>query len=159
MFRRNMLLQYSGFKREPQKKYVSRLTENEAGTNAVSGPRGEDHTKKHLEDENLQHRREKPQIPRDEQCLQGRNIYCKSSFTYIYKLLRHRYGRDISTRARNTAQRLASKTDTVNPLKAELSPIGHLLVLLGVHHFLHVSRIRVKSLTFRLLMLYIYIYI
>ena len=87
MFRRNMLLQYSGFKREPQKKYVSRLTENEAGTNAVSGPRGEDHTKKHLEDENLQHRREKPQIPRDEQCLQGRNIYCKSSFTYIYKLL------------------------------------------------------------------------
>jgi len=33
-----------------------------------------------------------------------------------------------------------------------------LLALLGAHHFLHVSRIRVKSLTFRLLMIYIYIY-
>jgi len=44
----------------------------------------------------------------------------------------------------------------VNPLKPELNPICYLLVLLGVHHFLHVSRIRVKSLTFRLLMSYIY---
>ena len=45
----------------------------------------------------------------------------------------------------------------INPLKAELNPICHLLALLGVH-FLHVSRIRVKSLTLRLLMPYIYIY-
>ena len=45
-----------------------------------------------------------------------------------------------------------------NPLNAELNPI-YLLVLLGAHHFLHVSRIRVKSLTLRLLMPYIYIYI
>ena len=43
-----------------------------------------------------------------------------------------------------------------NPLNAELNPICHLLALLGVHHFLHVSRIRVKSLTLRLLMSYIY---
>ena len=42
-----------------------------------------------------------------------------------------------------------------NPLNAELNPICHLLALLGVH-FLHVSRIRVKSLTLRLLMSYIY---
>jgi hypothetical protein len=70
-----MLLQCSGYKREPQKKNVARFTENEAGTNAVSGPKGEDHTKKHLEEENLHHRREKPQISRDEQCLQGRNIF------------------------------------------------------------------------------------
>jgi len=47
----------------------------------------------------------------------------------------------------------------VNPLNAELNPICHLLALLGVYHFLHVSRIRVKSLTLRLLMSYIYIYI
>ena len=47
----------------------------------------------------------------------------------------------------------------INPLNAELNPICHLLALLGVHHFLHVSRIRVKSLTLRLLMLYIYTYI
>jgi hypothetical protein len=32
-----------------------------------------------------------------------------------------------------------------NPLHAELNPICHLLALLGVHHFLHVSRIRVKQ--------------
>ena len=45
----------------------------------------------------------------------------------------------------------------INPLNAELNPICHLLALLV--HFLHVSRIRVKSLTLRLLMSYIYIYI
>jgi len=35
---------------------------------------------------------------------------------------------------------------TVNPLNAELNPICHLLALLGSHHILHVSRIRVKLL-------------
>ena len=39
----------------------------------------------------------------------------------------------------------------INPLKPELNPICYLLALLGAHHFLHVSRIRVKLLTFRLL--------
>ena len=38
-----------------------------------------------------------------------------------------------------------------NPLNAELNPICCLLALLRAHHFLHVSRIRVKSLTLRLL--------
>ena len=47
----------------------------------------------------------------------------------------------------------------INPLKPELNPICYLLVLLGAHHFLHVSRIRVKLLTLRQLMFYIYIYI
>ena len=42
------------------------------------------------------------------------------------------------------------------PLKPELNPICYLLALLGPHHFLHVSRIRVKLLTLRLLMSYIY---
>ena len=42
-----------------------------------------------------------------------------------------------------------------NPLKPELNPICYLLALLA-HHFLHVSRIRVKSLTIRLLMSYTY---
>ena len=45
-----------------------------------------------------------------------------------------------------------------NPLKPELNPMCCLLALLGAHHFLHVSRIRVKSLNIRLLMSYIYIY-
>jgi len=42
-----------------------------------------------------------------------------------------------------------------NPLNPELNPICYLLALLEAHHFLHVSRIRVKLLTLRLLS-YIY---
>jgi len=37
----------------------------------------------------------------------------------------------------------------INPLKPELNPICYLLALLGTHHFLHVSRIRVQLLTLR----------
>ena len=44
----------------------------------------------------------------------------------------------------------------INPLNPELNPICYLLALLGAHNFLHVSRMRVKLLTFRLLMSYIY---
>ena len=43
----------------------------------------------------------------------------------------------------------------INPLNPELNPICYLLALLA-HHFLHVSRIRVKLLTLRLLISYIY---
>jgi len=32
----------------------------------------------------------------------------------------------------------------VNPLNAELNPTSHLLALLGAHHILHVSGVRVK---------------
>ena len=49
------------------------------------------------------------------------------------------------------------RVSVVNPLNAELNPISYLLALLA-HHFLHVSRIRVKSLTLRLLMSCIYIW-
>ena len=45
---------------------------------------------------------------------------------------------------------------SINPLSPELNPIYYLLALLGAHHFLHISRIGVKLLTFRLLMSYIY---
>ena len=45
---------------------------------------------------------------------------------------------------------------SVNPLNPKLNPICYLLALLRAHHFLHVRRIRVKLLTFRLLMSYIY---
>jgi len=48
------------------------------------------------------------------------------------------------------------RTVLVNPLNPELNPICYLLALLGAHHFIHVSRLRVKLLTFRLLMSYIY---
>jgi hypothetical protein len=59
------------------------------------------------------------------------------------------------TRVREFAIRLCTETlsDTVkgldllkgfNPLNSELSPIYHLLALLGAHHILHVSRVRVN---------------
>ena len=48
------------------------------------------------------------------------------------------------------------RMNNINPLNAELNPICCLLALLGAHNFLHVSRIRVKSLTLRQLMSYIY---
>ena len=35
--------------------------------------------------------------------------------------------------------------DKINPLNAKLKPICYLLALLGAHHILHVSRIRVKG--------------
>jgi len=54
------------------------------------------------------------------------------------------------------AARHKKKKMIFNPLKPELNPICYLLALLGTQHFLHVSRIRVKLLTFRLLMSYIY---
>jgi len=44
----------------------------------------------------------------------------------------------------------------LNPLNAELNPICYLLALLKAHHFLYVSRIRVKSLILSLLMSYTY---
>jgi len=46
--------------------------------------------------------------------------------------------------------------EAINPLNAELNPICYLLALLGAHHFLHISRIRVKLLTLRRLISYIY---
>ena len=49
----------------------------------------------------------------------------------------------------------AAEDNPVNPLNPELNPICYLLALLA-HHFLHVSRIRVKLLTLRRLMSYIY---
>jgi hypothetical protein len=33
----------------------------------------------------------------------------------------------------------------INPFSAKLNPICHLLALLGAHHILHVSRVRVKG--------------
>ena len=40
----------------------------------------------------------------------------------------------------------------VNPLNVELNPIRHLLALLGAHHILHVSRIRVSVRTVHMLL-------
>jgi hypothetical protein len=37
----------------------------------------------------------------------------------------------------------------INPLNAELIPICHLLALLGAHHILHISRVRVKDIIYK----------
>jgi hypothetical protein len=39
--------------------------------------------------------------------------------------------------------------ENINPLNAELNPTCHLLALLGAHHILHVSRIRVKQMNMK----------
>jgi len=43
--------------------------------------------------------------------------------------------------------------ERINPLDAELNPICHLLTLLGAHHILYVSRIRVNLCLLKLLLL------
>jgi len=71
-------------------------------------------------------------------------------------------GANSKTNTKTCSQHFITESGTewevfaVNPLNPELNPICYLLALLGAHHFLHVSRIRVKSLTIRLLMSYIY---
>jgi len=44
----------------------------------------------------------------------------------------------------------------INPLNVELNLICHLLALLGAHHILHVSRIRVKQELFIMKSLFYY---
>ena len=80
-------------------------------------------------------------------CVRSPKDTMKNHNTYVYFLVRsHNYN--------STYYNFIS---VFNPLKPELNPICYLLALLA-HQFLHVSRIRVKSLTFRRLMSYIYIY-
>jgi len=54
----------------------------------------------------------------------------------------------METAAGNTRD-VKTQPPNFNPLKPELNPICYLLALLRAHHFLHVSRIRVKLLTLR----------
>jgi len=68
-------------------------------------------------------------------------------------LSKHAFNPDYRFSERDT---LPSQIQFINPLNPELNPICYLLALLGAHHFLHVSRIRVKLLTFWRLMSYIY---
>ena len=70
--------------------------------------------------------------------------------------VQHRYQ---TARSRVLPRQTVVAQPSLNPLNPELNPICYLLALLGAHHFLHVSRISVKSLTLRLLMSCIYIYI
>jgi len=55
-------------------------------------------------------------------------------FLYILDIIREQF----------TALANKRMPKTINGLNAELNPICYLLALLGAHHFLHVSKIRVK---------------
>ena len=46
--------------------------------------------------------------------------------------------------ARLIHRKILYRDQVLNPLNTKLLPICHLLALLGAHHILHVSRIRVK---------------
>ena len=52
---------------------------------------------------------------------------------------------NISVYVERSGSLLVISVCTVNPLNAELNPFCHLLTLLGAHHILHVSRIRVND--------------
>ena len=87
--------------------------------------------------------------------------YCTRAYPWAWDLPKH--GEGLSAILRRILMsfdgRIFLKSIVLlNPLKPELKPICYLLALLGAHHFLHVSRIRVKLLTFRRLMSYIYIW-
>jgi hypothetical protein len=49
-------------------------------------------------------------------------------------------------RSETRQQKFSKQTQysEINPLNAEINPIRHMLALLGAHHILHVSRIRVN---------------
>jgi len=61
-----------------------------------------------------------------------------------------------ATPVKNRPKQVKYLPSHINPLNPELNPICYLLALLGAHHFLHVSRIRVKLLTLRRIMSYIW---
>ena len=80
----------------------------------------------------------------------------KSNLTFLFYCSLRIHTQQIRT-VNTYVSRLSNPTliHVFNPLNPELNPICYLLAFLA-HHFLHVSRIRVKSLTLRLLMSYIY---
>jgi len=58
------------------------------------------------------------------------------------------YYRQLEREVPDMHTRKSSRKD-FNPLNAKLNPIFHLLALLGAHHILHVSRIRIKHAKFK----------
>ena len=62
--------------------------------------------------------------------------------SFMFKLLRW-FIRAI--RIRRIVSWLFFYLQYINPLNAELNPICYLLALLGAHHILHISRIRVNE--------------
>jgi len=78
-------------------------------------------------------------------------MLCKVSVLKIIEIKRSRYrqgknssrGKIFVSSAQLSNRLWHSRGVSFNPLNAELNPICHLLALLGSHHILHISRIRV----------------
>ena len=97
-------------------------------------------------------------------CKERQSRICRLYFPYQYREGSDPVQFSSLSLAAARLYRLPNKLWHSNPtrfnfLNPESNPICYLLALLGAHHFLHVSRIRVKLLSFRRLMSYIYIYI
>ena len=92
----------------------------------------------------------------------GKNRHTCSDFLFNFRLQNFSFEEEFSQTLSQMYIGLHTKyplfLSDFNPLNPELNPICYLLALLGAHNFLHVSRIRVKLLTIRLLMSYIYIW-
>ena len=72
-------------------------------------------------------------------------IFCNCKYLYLDTILMTRVKKYNSAAIEcPLSLKLVGVFNSLNP---ELNPICYLLVLLGAHHFLHVSRIRAKSLT------------
>jgi len=66
------------------------------------------------------------------------------NFSLTYSLWLH-YGPGVDSASNRNEYKEYFLAGGGNPLNVELNPICHLLALLGAHHILHVSRIRVKA--------------
>ena len=68
----------------------------------------------------------------------------KSARCYCYNYYNYcRYHHHQTSRS-PIVRSLIAYYDIINPLNSELNPICHLLALLGAHHIIHFSRIRVN---------------
>ena len=108
---------------------------------------------------NLRSHKLKDQYGNEQRYMTLSSLPTKCSILVMEKLLLKRERENEDNKQKNRKKKVGgTNIRPVNPLKPELNPICYLLALFGAHHFLHVSRIRVKLLTFRRLMSYIYIW-
>jgi len=74
-------------------------------------------------------------------------ILCSIKSYFLYPLYEIKWKNTVGPISLQlTIQRMHIAYWIINPLNVELNPICHLLVLLGAHPILHISRIRVKAI-------------
>ena len=79
-------------------------------------------------------------------------IWCNTpKFAKETEQYRDKYTTILGHRTKTWNRVSCLRSTNVKPLNAELNPICPLLALLGAHHILHVSRIRVKTVRFRMI--------